>query len=207
MDVGILVQNLNLKGILEIPKGAEGLVVFAHGSGSGRLSERNQFVATEMQNLGMATLLFDLLTEDEDKTYENRFNIELLTERLIAVTKWCVENEKTKHLKLAYFGSSTGAAAALSAAAYWGTRIKAVVSRGGRPDLAMDVLDLVESPTLFIVGGEDKEVIDQNKQAYQKMGCIKKTEVIPGAGHLFEEPGAMERVTELTGLWLTKYFS
>lgn len=207
MEVGILVQNLNLKGLLEIPKGAEALVVFAHGSGSGRFSERNQYVATELQKMGMGTLLFDLLTDGEDKLYENRFNIELLTERLIAVTKWCLENEKTRHLKLAYFGSSTGAAAAISAAAFWGTKIKAVVSRGGRPDLAMDVLDLVESPTLFIVGGEDKEVIDLNKQAYQKMGCIKKTEIISGAGHLFEEPGAMEKVAELTSLWMVKHLS
>ncbi len=205
MEVEITVQNLELKGILEIPNGADSMVIFAHGTSSGRLSERNLFVAEELQKLGLSTLLFDLLTEKEDPVYVNRFNIELLTERLIAVTKWCVENEKTKGLKIGYFGASTGAAAALSAAAYWGTKVKAVVSRGGRPDLAMEVLDLIESPTLLIVGGEDKAVIDFNRQAYQKMGCIKKTEVIPGATHLFEEPGALERVAELAGLWFMKY--
>lgn len=205
MDVAILIQNVELKGILEIPPKAKSLVIFAHGSGSGRLSERNSFVATELRNQGIGTLLFDLLTEKEDKVYENRFNIEILTERLIAVTKWCIEGEKTKGLNIGYYGASTGAAAALSAAAYWGTKIKAIVCRGGRPDLAMDVLDLIESPTLLIVGGEDKQVIDFNRQAYQKIGAIKKMEIVAGATHLFEEPGAMEKVADLSSTWLVKY--
>ncbi|KKS92759.1 MAG: hypothetical protein UV68_C0036G0023, partial [Candidatus Collierbacteria bacterium GW2011_GWC2_43_12] len=147
----------------------------------------------------------DLLTEEEDRVYENRFNMEILTERLIAVTKWCIEQEKSRGLRIGYFGASTGAAAALSAAAYWGTKIKAVVSRGGRPDLAMEVLDLIESPTLMIVEGEDKQVIDLNRQAYQKIGAIKKMEVIQGATNLFEEERAMGKVAELTGLWFVKY--
>lgn len=205
MEVAILIQNVELRGILEVPAKAKSLVIFAHGSGSGRLSERNMLVAAELQKLGIATLLFDLLTEKEDKVYENRFNIEILTERLIAVTKWCLEGEKTRGLRIGYYGASTGAAAALSAAAYWGTRIKAIVCRGGRPDLAMEVLDLIESPTLLIVGGEDKQTIDFNRQAYQKIGAVKKTEIIIGATHLFEEPGAMEKVAELTGSWFMKY--
>lgn len=205
MEVTILIQNVELKGILEIPTKAESLVIFAHGSGSGRLSERNSFVAVELRKQGIATLLLDLLTEKEDKVYENRFNVETLTERLIAVTKWCLEGENTKGLKIGYYGASTGAAAALSAAAYWGTRIKAIVCRGGRPDLSMDVLDLIESPTLLIVGGEDRQVIDFNRQAYQKIGAIKKMELISGATHLFEESGAMEKVAELTELWFVKY--
>lgn len=205
MDVVILIQNIELKGILEIPQGAEGLVIFAHGTGSGRLSERNQFVATGLNNLGIGTLLFDLLSQEEERVMEKRFDIEALTERLIAVTKWCMENENTKKLRLGYFGASTGGAAALSAAAYWGTKIKAVVCRGGRPDLAMEVLDLIESPTMLIVGGEDKQVIELNKLAYQKIGALKKMEIIPGATHLFEEPGALEKVLDLAGLWLAKY--
>ncbi len=194
MEVGITVQNLELKGILEIPKGADSIVIFAHIGGE--QSERNMLVAEELQKIGLSTLLFDLLIKNEDVA-ENQFNIELITERLIAVTKWSVENEKTKRLKIGYFGSGTGAAAALSSAAYWGTKVKAVVSREGRPDLAMDVLDLIESPTLLIVGGEDREIIDFNRQAYQKMGCIKKTEVVPG--------GVLQRVAELAGLWFMKY--
>ncbi|KKT67961.1 MAG: hypothetical protein UW64_C0033G0006 [Microgenomates group bacterium GW2011_GWC1_44_37] len=153
----------------------------------------------------MGTLLLDLLTPKEDAVTGNRFDIELLTERLIAVTKWCMENEKTRKLRIGYYGASTGSAAALSAAAYWGTKIKAVVSRGGRPDLAVDVLDLIESPTLLIVGGEDKQVVDYNRFAYQKLGCIKKMEIIAGATHLFEEKGALERVAEISSMWFVKY--
>jgi len=205
MEVGILVQNVELKGNLEIPKDSDSIVVFAHGTGSDGKSRENIFVASELNKLGVATLLFDLLSEKESKDSEKKFDIDLLTERLIAVTKWCLEGERTKGLKVGYLGTSTGAAAALSAAAYWGTKIKAVVSRGGRPDLAMDVLDLIESPTLLIVGGEDKKSIDFNRQAYQKIGCVKKTEVVPGATNLFEELGALEKVTELAGMWFSKY--
>lgn len=206
MDIEISVQNIALNGVLELPSRTKSLVVFAHGSGSGRYSERNSLVALGLQKSGIGTLLFDLLTDKEDDVYENRFDMELLTDRLIAVTKWCFEDEKTKELNIGYYGSSTGAAAALSSAAYWGTKIKALVSRGGRPDLAMDVLDLIEAPTLFIVGGNDKELVALNRQAYQKMGCVKKIEVIPGATHLFEEYGAMEKVSDLTTQWFLKYF-
>lgn len=205
MDVQIQIQNVLLNGVLEVPDSAKGLVIFVHGSGSSRLSPRNMFVAQELQKMGLATLLFDLLTEEEDEIRENRFDIDLLTERIIGVTKWCMENEKTKDLKIGYFGASTGSAAALSAAAYWGTKIHAVVSRGGRPDLAIDELDLIESPVLLIVGGEDKTVIDFNRKAYVKMGCIKKIEVILGATHLFEEEEALEKVASLAGAWFEKY--
>lgn len=196
MNIDITVQNVVLSGMLEIPNKADSLVIFAL---------RDSHVADELQRLGIATLLFDLLTEKEDEVYENRFNVEILTERLIAVTKWCLEDERTKGMKIGYFGGSTGSAAALSAAAYWGTKIKAVVSLGGRPDLAMEVLDLIESPTLLIVGGEDKQVIDQNRQAYQKIGAVKKMEVVPGTTHLFEEPGALVKVVDLAGMWFVKY--
>lgn len=207
MEIEIRIHSESLKGILEIPTEPLGVVIFAHGSGSSRLSPRNTFVANELHKMGFVTLLFDLLTEEEDQIYENRFNIELLTERLIGVTKWCMENEEIKGEKIGYFGSSTGSAAALSAAAYWGTKISAVVSRGGRPDLTMGELDLVEAPTLLIVGGEDKEVIDLNRKAYVRLGCVKKMETVLGATHLFEEPGALEKVAELAGLWFTKFLS
>ncbi|MEK7070820.1 MAG: alpha/beta hydrolase [Patescibacteria group bacterium] len=205
MEIEIPIQHVDLKGVLELPGQDRGLVIFTHGSGSGRYSTRNSFVATQLQKIGLGTLLFDLLTDKEDKVVENRFDIELLTERLIAVTKWCIENEKIKGYQLGYFGASTGSAAALSAAAYWGTKIKAVVSRGGRPDLAMEVLDLIESPTLLIVGGEDAQVIGFNRLAYQKLGCIKKMEVVLGASHLSEEEGTMEKVADLSATWFSKY--
>ena len=151
MEIEISIQNTDLEGVLEMPRQNIGLVIFVHDSGSGRKSEKNSLVTKELQRLGMGTLHFDLLTEKESGRKENRFNIEMLTERLIAVTKWCLENENLKECSLGYFGASTGSAAALSAAAFWGTKIKAVVTHGGRPDLAMDVLDLIESPTLLIV--------------------------------------------------------
>lgn len=205
-EVTLKIGGVDLTGDLSMVEGAIGLVIFAHGSGSSRKSPRNRFVAEQLNNIKISTLLFDLLTEEEDKLSDNRFDIELLTDRLVGVTKWCMENERTRDLPLAYFGSSTGAAAALSAAAYWGLKIKSVVSRGGRPDLAGEVLDLVESPTLLIVGGADRQTIDLNRQAYIHIGCEKKTEVIPNATHLFEEPGALEKVAELAGKWLVKHF-
>ncbi|EKD53491.1 MAG: hypothetical protein ACD_61C00031G0002 [uncultured bacterium] len=205
MEIEISIQNTDLEGVLEMPRQNIGLVIFVHDSGSGRKSEKNSLVTKELQRLGMGTLHFDLLTEKESGRKENRFNIEMLTERLIAVTKWCLENENLKECSLGYFGASTGSAAALSAAAFWGTKIKAVVTHGGRPDLAMDVLDLIESPTLLIVGGEDKGMISYNRLAYQKLGCIKKLEIVAGATHLFEEDGAMEKLSDLTTLWFTKY--
>ncbi len=203
MEIEIPIQVLSLKGYLEIPGGARGLIIFSHGSGG--LSLRNSFVAEELNKAGFATILFDLLTEGESKIPEKRFDIDLLTERLIGVTKWCMEQEKTKNLKIGYFGTGTGSAAALSAAAYWGTKIRAVVSRGGRPELAMEELDLIEAPTLLIVGGDDKTMIDYNRRAYAKIGCVKKMEIVAGATHLFEEEGALEKVDKLAGEWFLKH--
>lgn len=205
MEIEIPIQVLSVKGNLEIPEGAPGIIIFSHGSGNGRLSPKNVFLAGKLNKIGFATLLFDFLTEQEDKKPEKRFDVELLTERLIGVTKWCMEHEKTKNLKMGYFGASTGSAAALSAAAYWGTKIRAVVSRGGRPDLAMEELDLIEAPTLLIVGGEDKTLIDYNRKAYSKIGCVKKMEIVAGATHLFEEEGALEKVSKLAGEWFQKH--
>ncbi len=205
MDVQIQIQNVQLNGNMAVPNSASGLIIFAHGSGSGRFSPRNKFVAEKMNSRGFATLLFDLLAEEEEKKYQTRFDIDLLTERLIGATKWCMENTEVGKVHIGYFGASTGSAAALSAAAYWGTKIGAVVSRGGRPDLALEELDLVEAPTLLIVGGDDKEVIDLNRKAYMKLGCVKKMEIVPGAGHLFEEEGALEKVAELAGLWFERH--
>lgn len=196
MDVVILIQNVELKGILEIPLGAEGLVVIVNGTKNNKFVENRLLLAKGLNGLGIGTLLFDLLVQEEASLAEKKSDIETLTERLIAVTKWCMENEKTKKLRLGYFGSGIGGGASLSAAAYWGTKIKAVVCSDGRPDLAMEVLDLIESPTLLIVTGEDKQVIEQNKQAYQKIGALKKMEIIPAD---------MEKVLYLTGLWMAKY--
>jgi dienelactone hydrolase len=196
MEIEIQIQNVDLKGMLEISGEENSLVIFTHGSGSDRYSKRNGLVADELQKLGVGTLLLDLFTKEEDEVAKNRFKVELLTERLIAVTKWCMENERTKKLRIGYYGVGTGSAAALSAAAYWGTKIKAVVSRGGRPDLAMDVLDLIESPTLLIVGGEDRQVIGFNRKAYQKLGCVKKMEMVAGA---------MEKVVDISTMWFVKY--
>ena len=207
-DVNIKIKDVELNGILEVPDGAKAIILFAHGSGSGRLSSRNQAVAKVLNGRGFATLLMDLLTEEEervdDRTGELRFDIEFLAERLVWVTKWLGENNETKGLKIGYFGASTGAGAALIAA----SKVKgifAVVSRGGRPDLAMDYLDKVSAPTLLIVGGEDKEVISMNEDALEKLKYEKKLEIIPRATHLFEEKGALEKVADLAGLWFAKY--
>lgn len=199
------VEGVNLKGNLQIPKGAKGLVLFAHGSGSGRLSPRNNYVAGVLNGSGLATLLFDLLTEEEDAVYENRFNIDLLTERLAAVTKWCESNSETRNLSIGYFGASTGAAAALCAAAGLGEVIKAIVSRGGRPDLAGEKLSRVKSPTLLIVGGLDAQVIELNREAEKKLLGIHKVEIVPGATHLFEEKGTLEMAAELATDWFKQY--
>jgi len=204
MEVEIKIGGVSLKGNLELVDGAKGLVLFAHGSGSSRFSPRNNFTANELNKVGLATFLFDLLTEEEDAVYENRFDIDLLTERLEEVTTWCSQNEKTKNLNIGYFGSSTGAASALMAAA--GNReTKAVVSRGGRPDLAMAALPRVICPVLLIVGGDDIEVIEMNKTALEKIKSEKKLEIVPGATHLFEEPGTLEKVVELARDWFLKF--
>lgn len=204
--INIQIDNVTLPGQLVIPKSAEGVVLFAHGSGSSRLSPRNTFVADELQKEGIATLLIDLLTEREDEVYETRFDIELLTARLVDITHWLQNQPETKNLAIGLFGASTGAASALNVAARLGSEITAVVSRGGRPDLAMDVLAKVVSPTLLIVGGSDFVVIELNKQAFQRLTCQKEIKIIKGATHLFEEPGTLEEVARLASEWFKKYF-
>lgn len=196
-----------LEGSLKIPQSARGLVLFAHGSGSSRLSPRNNFVADVLNNAGLATLLIDLLSKQEDENYETRFDIDLLSLRLNHVIQWLKNQSDTQNLSLGVFGASTGAAAALQVAAAMGKEIKAVVSRGGRPDLAMDVLDRVTAPTLFIVGGNDFDVIELNQEAYERLVCFKKFEIIPNATHLFEEPGCLEEVARLSKDWFKKHLT
>ena len=206
VPITIKLGSVNLKGLLAIPEQAIGIVLFSHGSGSSRLSSRNNYVASVLHEHGMATLLFDLLTEREDLNYEARFDIPRLTHRLISVTNWIRTNEETKNFPIAYFGASTGAASALGAAAHFGQEISAVVSRGGRPDLALDVLESVSTPTLFLVGGRDGIVIELNRQAYNKLPGARSIEIIEGASHLFEEPGKLEEVARLSASWFKKYF-
>jgi putative phosphoribosyl transferase len=194
-----------LSGNLNIPENANALVLFAHGSGSSRHSPRNQFVARTLNDVGLATLLFDLLTQEEEaidtQTRELRFNIHLLAERLVHATKWAKQQEETRDLRIGYFGSSTGGAAALVAAVELPQDIGAVVSRGGRPDLAGEALPKVKAPTLLIVGGNDDVVIELNEQARDRMRCEVKLEIVPGATHLFEEAGALEQVAKLANDW------
>ena len=193
---------VELSGDLVLPPAAAGVVLFAHGSGSSRFSPRNTYVAKVLQQQGIGTLLFDLLTRAEDQDYALRFDIDLLTQRLLAATLWLQRNAATKTLKTGYFGASTGAAAALQAAAKMQDAVAAVVSRGGRPDLAGEVsLNQVTAPTLLIVGGADYGVIELNQQAYALMTCVKKLVLVPGATHLFEEPGALEQVAQFAADW------
>lgn len=194
-----------LEGLLAIPPGATGVVAFAHGSGSGRLSPRNQYVAGVLQEAGLATLLLDLLEEEEADDRRKVFDIALLADRLRAAADWLSRHPETRPLRLGYFGASTGAAAALVAAARQPETVGAVVSRGGRPDLAWDSLSLVESPTLLIVGGRDEEVLALNRQALDLMGCPKNLVIIPGATHLFPELGALEEVAHLARRWFVDY--
>ena len=201
----IPLEDVSLKGDLFIPDQAKGLIIFSHGSGSSRLSPRNKFVARQLQSEGLATLLFDLLTPEEDRDYQKRFDIELLTRRLVAVTRWMEDNSQSRHLKLAFFGASTGAASALKAAAQLGNSIGAVVSRGGRPDLAMYSLPEVVSPTLLIVGGWDLPVIELNEKAFNRLTCEKEMKIVPDASHLFEEPGKLEEVARLSSDWFTRW--
>lgn len=203
--VTIPADSMALEGSLVIPPDATAIIVFAHGSGSSRHSPRNNFVAQVLQQAGFATLLFDLLTEKEDEIYETRFDIGLLTERLKCATRWLKNQKTTNNFKIGYFGASTGAAAALNTAADLGDMIDAVVSRGGRPDLAMDHLPHVTAATLLIVGGDDTEVITMNESALEKLSSEKKLEIIPGATHLFEEPGTLEEVAHLATTWFSKY--
>jgi dienelactone hydrolase len=204
-EVQIQAGQAVLSGNLHIPDGAAALVLFAHGSGSSRHSPRNQFVARSLNNAGLATLLFDLLTPEEEsidtRTAELRFNIGLLAERLVHATKWAKRQEQTRDLRVGYFGSSTGGGAALVAAAEVPEDVGAVVSRGGRPDLADEALPKVQAPTLLIVGGNDDVVIELNEQARDRMRCEVKLEIVPGATHLFEEPGALEKVAKLASDW------
>jgi dienelactone hydrolase len=206
-DVLVDAGAVQLEGRLTIPEDARGLVLFAHGSGSSRLSPRNRFVAAALGHDGLATLLVDLLTPEEDEvdahTASFRFDIHLLAARLVGVTDWLARREEARHLKLGYFGSSTGAAAALFAAVE--RTVGAIVSRGGRPDLAGPALDAVRAPTLLVVGGADDRVLELNTRALERLRCEKRLDIVPGATHLFEEPGALERVARLAGDWFVRY--
>lgn len=203
----IRIGRLDLPADLIVPQGARSVVAFAHGSGSSRLSPRNQSVAAALRSGGhFGTLLFDLLTPEEDERYANRFDIDVLTERLTAAVNWLGEQPETRGMPIGLFGASTGAAAALAAAAEMGTRVRAVVSRGGRPDLAGPALAGVSAPTLLIVGGLDTVVIDLNETALRALGSsVKKLEIVPGATHLFEEPGTLEEVVALSLDWFERY--
>ena len=194
------------EGILGVSQGASGIVIFAHGSGSGRFSPRNNFVAAQLQAGGMATLLIDLLTPEEELDRKNVFDVDLLASRLVQATQWVRENERTVHLPIGYFGASTGAAAALVAETEPNSDIAAVVSRGGRPDMAGDALERVRAPTLLIVGGLDGPVIALNERAFERIKGEKDLEIIPGAGHVFEEPGTLEIVARLARDWFKRYF-
>ncbi|MHB9022556.1 MAG: dienelactone hydrolase family protein [Armatimonadota bacterium] len=203
--VTINIDSVELFGNLSVPAEAQGLVLFAHGSGSSRLSTRNTYVAQVLRREGIATLLFDLLTAEEDRDYERRFDIELLTQRLVQATSWVQRQPECSGLTLGYFGASTGSAAALNAAAELGTLIQAVVSRGGRPDLAMEALPRVQAPTLLIVGGADYGVIELNQQAFEQLPGEKHLAIVPGATHLFEEPHALEEVARLASEWFRRF--
>jgi len=206
-DVRVASGQAQLGGILGLPEGARSVVLFAHGSGSGRMSPRNRFVAGVLQQAGLATLLIDLLEEWEADDRGKVFDIELLAERLLSATDWLVGNPDTKDLRIGYFGASTGAAAALQAAAERGEQIGAVVSRGGRPDLASHYLPRVTAPTLLIVGGDDHPVIPLNEEAYALLRAPKDLVIVPRTGHLFEEPGALDEVARLATDWFTRHLS
>lgn len=206
-SVMIRTGGIALEGVLGLPVGPCGVVVFAHGSGSGRMSPRNTFVARQLQRDGLATLLLDLLTEVEADDRRNVFDIDLLADRLLLAKGWLEAEPRTQHLKIGYFGASTGAGAALQAAAREPTNVKAVVSRGGRPDLAEPYLPSVTAPTLLIVGGHDEPVIEMNQAAYDLLTCEKKLVIVPGATHLFEEPGTLERVAEQASKWFQAYLN
>jgi dienelactone hydrolase len=211
IDVNIMLEGLSLGGILAVPEHAKGLVVFAHGSGSSRFSQRNHFVAGILNEAGVATLLFDLLAPEEEdidqRTREFRFDIDLLTGRLIGVIDWASRNAATAALSIGLFGASTGAAAALGAAAQRTDKVAAVVSRGGRPDLALRHLAKVKAPTLLIVGGEDTVVIELNQQADEQLPGEHRLEIVPGATHLFEEAGKLEQVAKLARDWFLHYLA
>ena len=204
--VQITGDGVLLNGDLALHKDAKGLVIFAHGSGSSRHSVRNKYVASVLRAHGLATLLLDLLTEAESEWTDKRFDIDLLAQRLTLAENWVKQQDETKQLSIGYFGSSTGAAAALQSSAVLGDEIKAIVSRGGRPDLAKAYLAKVTAPTLLLVGGYDDEVIELNEQAYALLNCEKEMAIIPGATHLFEEAGTLEKVADLAAQWFVKQF-
>jgi dienelactone hydrolase len=207
--VKVSADPVELEGNLGVPEGARSAVLFAHGSGSGRHSPRNRYVARVLREAGLATLLIDLLTPEEEevdlRTGHLRFDIGLLAERLAGATDWLMENPDTSNLRIGYFGASTGAGAALVAAAERPDAVGAIVSRGGRPDLAGDALPLVKAPTLLIVGGNDLPVIGMNEEAFAQMQAEKELRIVPGATHLFEEPGALEEVARLAAGWFVSH--
>lgn len=204
--IRIQAGSVRLEGMLELPSDPIGVVLFAHGSGSSRLSPRNNYVARELRSAALGTLLIDLLTPEEDQKQKTRFDIDLLSERLTSAIEWLRDNDSTRSLPIGLFGASTGAAAALRAAVIHSSYIAAVVSRGGRPDLAgQPALEKVLAPTLLIVGGNDDVVIGLNRVAYAALRCVKQLEIIPEATHLFEEPGALEQVAELAKNWFASH--
>jgi dienelactone hydrolase len=208
--VEIPLEDAVIAADLAVPEDGGAVVMFAHGSGSSRHSPRNRQVAERLRREGLGTLLLDLLTEDEElvdaRTGELRFDIGLLADRLVGAVSWMDGRPELRDRAVGYFGASTGAAAALVAAARQGDRVGAIVSRGGRPDLAADALSSVIAPTLLIVGGHDEPVIEFNRQALGQLACAKRLEIVPGAGHLFEEPGGLERVTALAADWFAEHF-
>ncbi len=203
-EVEVKSDSIRLQGELAVPPNAMGLVIFSHGSGSSRFSPRNNFVARYLHSFHLATFLFDLLTREEDQDYQQRFNIPLLSERLERATVSLRKHDQVKRLPIGYFGASTGAASALIAASKLSDQIATVVSRGGRPDMAMDYLPHVKCPTLLIVGELDTEVIILNQKAFSKLTGVKKLEIVKGATHLFEEPGTLEEVARLSAEWFEK---
>jgi len=208
LAVAIPSGRVRLEGILDLPKQVSGIVAFSHGSGSGRHSPRNRFVAQQLQDAGLGTLLLDLLTPEEDLDYEMRFDIELLTERLADAVRFLRKQTAIRSLPIGLFGASTGAASALRVAAALPDEVAAVVSRGGRPDLAgEEALAAVTAPTLLIVGGRDTEVIELNRAAYDCLLCTKELEIVPGATHLFEEPGTLEQVARHAVHWFMQHAS
>jgi putative phosphoribosyl transferase len=210
-EIKIRTRRGIINGLLDIPEGAKGIIIFAHGSGSGRLSPRNRHVAGVLNQEKLATLLMDLLTEREEQidsiTGELRFDIDFLARRLNDVTEWVLSNDNTRMLQPAYFGASTGAAAALKASVQRPETIKALVSRGGRPDMAEDILSQVTTPVLLIVGGDDAAVLEMNRRAFEKLAGEKKLVVVPGATHLFEEPGKLDEVADHAAKWFLKHLS
>ena len=204
-SVEIEASSARLQGILWLPSSPKGIILFAHGSGSSRHSIRNNYVASVLQTSGFGTLLFDLLTEDEASDRGNVFDISLLAKRLVEATNWTSNHIRTRNLEIGYFGASTGGAAALLASVDSSIDIFAVVSRGGRPDMAFQTLNLVKAPTLLIVGGDDLEVLELNRIAYDRMNCEKELSIVQGATHLFEEPGKLEEVARLATKWFLRH--